>query len=378
MALGGNPAVGQAAARVRALRGKYCQVGLMPNPTVGYLGSEIGNDGAAGQQGAFVGQELVTAGKLTKNRAVVAAEIEQAEQQLAAARRRVLTDVRQSFYRALVAERRVEVTSQLVVTTGKAVKSSQDLLELQEIPTAALLQTEVEQQNARLLLRTAENERRAAWQALSAVVGDENLPEQPLVGDPTQLPQELAWQAELERLTSHSPEIGAAAAELIRARRALQRACVEATPNVATQLSVQYDDSTSYTVAGVQVGVALPLWNRNQGGICQAQSEVTVASQNIERVALGLQRRLSNAFRRYADARAQVEIYAGEILPRADRTFELIGQGYAQGEMGYLDLLTAQRTYAQTNLAYLDALGALWQSWAEIDGLLLRDSLGGE
>ena len=63
------------------------------------------------------------------------------------------------------------------------------------------------------------------------------------------------------------------------------------------------------------------------------------------------------------------------ILPRAQQTFDLVRHGYSQGEVGYLDLLTAQRTYAQTNLAYLDALNSLWQSLAKIDGLLLSDSL---
>ena len=37
MALASNPAIAQATARVRALRGKWVQVGLPPNPNVGYV-----------------------------------------------------------------------------------------------------------------------------------------------------------------------------------------------------------------------------------------------------------------------------------------------------------------------------------------------------
>ena len=50
-------------------------------------------------------------------------------------------------------------------------------------------------------------------------------------------------------------------------------------------------------------------------------------------------------------------------------------RGYAAGEVGYLELLTAQRTYAETNLKYLDALDSLWRNWTRIDGLLLDGSL---
>ncbi len=378
LALANNPTVGQAAAKVRALRGKRCQVGLRPNPTVGYLAGEVGNENTAGQQGGFVGQEFITGGKLEKNRAVVSAEIHKAQQLLAATRQRVRTDIRLSYYRALLAQRRVELAAELADAASSAVEASEQLLAAQEIPQAALLQTEVQHQTALLLERTADNELAAAWRQISAVVGSSDFPAQKLQGDATQLPSELDWEETLSHLTVSSPEIAAAVAELSRARRALRRACVESVPDINTQVSVQFDDGTNDTIASVQVGVPLPLWNRNQGGISQAQSEVSMASQNIDRVELDLKQRLANAFLEYADAKTQVETYTIEILPRAERTFSLVQQGYAAGEVGYLDLLAAQRIYAQTNLAYLDALGSLWKNWTKIDGLLLDDSLSGE
>ena len=82
MALANSPAIAQSAARVRALRGKWVQVGLPPNPTAGYVASEIGNEGAAGQQGGFIGQNFITAKKLQRNRAVVAAEIDRGTEAL--------------------------------------------------------------------------------------------------------------------------------------------------------------------------------------------------------------------------------------------------------------------------------------------------------
>jgi cobalt-zinc-cadmium efflux system outer membrane protein len=105
---------------------------------------------------------------------------------------------------------------------------------------------------------------------------------------------------------------------------------------------------------------------------------VTQAARNVDRVERHLQQRLVDAFRQYSDARLTAETYADQILSRAAQTLELVRQGYAEGEVGYLDLLTAQRTFSQTHLAYLDALGALWQSYLRIDGLLLENSLGTE
>jgi len=375
MALANNPAIAQSEAKVRALRGKWVQVGLPPNPTAGYTAGEIGNDGAAGQQGLFVGQTYITGKKLQRNRAVVAAEISQAEQELAAMRRRVQTDVQRGYYEALLAQRRVELTSELVRITDEAVQSSESLVEAEEIPLAGLLQTEVQYQNALVLLQTAKNGLSRAWRSLSALIGGPELPMQSLAGDISDLPVSLEWQEQLARLQTESPEVATAIANVERARRALNRACVEAVPDISTQVSVQYDDSTGDTITGVQVGMPIPLWNKNQGGIRQAQAEVTQAVRNVDRVELDLNNRLALVFQQYADAQVTAEAYRSNILPRSLRTFNLVQKGYQQGEVGYLDLLAAQQTFSQTNLTYLDAVGNLWESYVRIQGLLLDESL---
>lgn len=375
MGLANNPAIGQAAAHVTALRGRWVQVGLPPNPSVGYMAGEIGNEGTAGQQGGYVGQDFITGGKLRLNRAIVSQEVQRADQWLAAVTLRVQTDVRRGYYAALIAQRRADLAAELVGLSGKAVQASRDLKAAEEIPTAGLLQTELEQQNALILSQTADNEQIAAWRNLSAVVGAD-LPMQHLDGDASKLPPKMEWDEQLARVTTTSPETAAAMAQIARAQNVLRRARVERIPDVSTQVSVQLDNATEDTITGVQVGLPLPIWNRNQGGIRQAQAEVSEAERNLSRVELDLKRRLAIAFQQYVTARTQAETYSTQILPRAKETFDLVQRGYGLGELGYLDFLTAQRTYSQTNLAYLEALASLWASWAEIEGLLLSDSLG--
>ena len=68
IALANNPALAQVAAKVAAARGNWVQVGLPPNVQIGYSGSEIGNEGFAGQEGAYLSQQFVTGNKLGLNR----------------------------------------------------------------------------------------------------------------------------------------------------------------------------------------------------------------------------------------------------------------------------------------------------------------------
>ena len=49
--------------------------------------------------------------------------------------------------------------------------------------------------------------------------------------------------------------------------------------------------------------------------------------------------------------------------------------GYRQGEFNYITLLTAQRTFFQVNLAYVDSMRDLRTIVVAIEGYLLTDSL---
>jgi cobalt-zinc-cadmium efflux system outer membrane protein len=125
----------------------------------------------------------------------------------------------------------------------------------------------------------------------------------------------------------------------------------------------------------VQVGVPLQIFDRNQGTILRAQAELGVAREEVRRVALALQERLTEAFRQYSNARQQFERYQKEILPDARQTLELTRKGYDQGEYNYLQLLTAQRTFFGVNLAFLESWRELALTTTRIRGFLLTGGL---
>jgi outer membrane protein TolC len=187
----------------------------------------------------------------------------------------------------------------------------------------------------------------------------------------------MRWEDALSRVLSESPELAAAAAEVQAARWATRRARVEWIPNVGIQATLQHDNASRDDVAGVQVALPLPLFNRNQGNIVATDAQLVAAQRNLERVRLSLQNRLAEVFRRYVSAGQQVEKYRGTILPDAKETLDLVASGYQQGEFSYLHLLTGQRTYFESNLAYLESLSQLKSAHAQIEGLLLNESLDG-
>jgi cobalt-zinc-cadmium efflux system outer membrane protein len=377
IALANNPTILQADARIRAARAKCLQVGLYPNPALIYRGEEMGDAGRAGLQGAFFTQEIVTAGKLRHRQAVVAHEIRQAQHARWAQCGRVLNDLRTAWYDVLVAQRAVELNRQLVYISQQGTKAAEALLAAKEVSRVDLLQARIEQLRAGLQLNDAWHRHLAAWRRMTAVLGIPEMEPTLLSGDPEgELPQ-LTWQESLEHLLAESPELAQARSGVQRARCAVVREYAQRIPNFALETGVQYKHDTEYTVVGVQLGLPLPIFDRNQGNIFKAQAELTAAENEVRRMELALQDRLATVFQRYASARHQAEKYRSEILPHAKESLDLVGSGYRQGELDYLTLLTAQRTYTQVSLAHLESVREVRAGSVLIEGLLLTGGLLG-
>jgi cobalt-zinc-cadmium efflux system outer membrane protein len=370
-----NPTLIQAAMAIRAAQGGYVQAGLYPNPAIGYIADEVGNDGSAGLQGGGLSQEIVTRGKLRLGRAVAGHEVQQARYGWEMQRWRVFNDVRAGYYEVLLAQKMVEVNQQLLRIGEEGVKVTEQLRAAQEVSRAEVLQARIEAEIARLGLNDAQNHHQAAWRRLAAMVGRPDLGPVPLAGDVTKDLPVLGWEESLSRLLTQSPELAQARAGVERARCELALQCAERVPNFEIASAVKYDDGSRYTVADVEMILPLPLFNRNQGNIVKAQATLVATENEVRRIELELHDRFAAAFERYANARRRVETYTRTILPNAQASLDLVRAGYREGEFGYLSLLTAQRTFFNVSLEYLASWQEFWAETIEIEGMLLKGGL---
>jgi cobalt-zinc-cadmium efflux system outer membrane protein len=377
IALANNPSLAESRAWVDAARGKWLQAGLPPNTVLGYSGQQLGSGGTAEQQGLFIGQEFIRGDKLGLSRAVVFHEIQKAEKLWAAQHQRVLTDVRLAYYEVLVAQRRNATASQLVEIAQQAVDTAEALLEAKEVSQVDVMRSRIELQMAQLKLKNSRTISVAAWSRLAAVLGMQELQPRPLHGDLENTAAPIDADHVLQRLIRESPEMGALLSDVERARRAVDRAVAEPVSNVDLQAIFQSDRGTGSTNANLQISIPIPRRNRNEGGIRQARAEVIAAERAVDQLELSFRQRLAGVYQRYASARNQVEDYSRDegILANSGTALELIRKGYEAGELNYLDLITAQRTFSQTTLAYIEALGEFWAAVVEIDGMLLKGSL---
>jgi cobalt-zinc-cadmium efflux system outer membrane protein len=375
-ALASNPSIQRAAALAGAARGRALQAGLSPNPEAGIDFQQLGSDGQAEQYGVAVRQQLVRRDKLRLNRAIELHEASRLEQELVAARQRVLTDVRIAYFRALRSDRQIELTGQLLELAEKGLNIANQLLSSQEVGRIDVLEAELEIESTSILARNAQHSRVAVWQELSSITAQPLRP-QPLAGDLGDEVHEVLYEEALGRLQEQSPEIAAVLAEIQRAQCQLSREQIETRPDVTLGGLVNWRDNGigGDPDGAVVVTLPIPVWNQNQGAIRAARHELTAAQRQLEQVSLSLQLRLAPVYLRYLNAREQVDRFEDRILPKSLETLQLTGQQYELGEISYINLLTAQRIHANSQLSYLDALESLRVAEVEIAGLLLSGSL---
>ena len=375
-ALQHNPTLAQAAANVDASRGRALQSGLYPNPTVGYEADRINAAGSAGEmQGLFIDQTVVTAGKLRLNRAKFGQEASQMEAHALAQQYRVLNGVRTRYYQLLAMQRLLEVRADLLKVAEDAATTTEQLKNVGAANKPDVLQAHIEARQEKVALENARILYEAAWKQLAAFVGDPFLPLGRLEGDLEATGAAPDYDSALAHLLVASPELQVARAEVTRNQIGLKREQVEPIPNLQVRISNGYDFETRNDVTSVQVGVRLPLFDKNQGNIQTARAQLAYAQQNVCRVELTLRQRLARTHARYRTALATVEEYRNHSLPDAKEAYDLYLASFRARTAAWPQVLVAQRTYFQISVDYVEALELLRRSETAILGLLLVDGL---
>ncbi|MEY3174335.1 MAG: Cobalt-zinc-cadmium resistance protein CzcC precursor [Planctomycetota bacterium] len=374
LALDNNPTIRQLSASITKARGYRGQVGLKPNPTIGYFGSQIA-DAGTDQHGAFISQEFVTGGKLDQNRRVLDRTLQAQLWDFETQKQRVLTDVRVQFYEALAAQRRIELTDQFHEVTVKGVEVSRRRREAQETSVVDLLQAEVQMSEIDVARQQARVAFKGAMQQLAAVSGTGELPQQTLSGDLKQPVADMNWDSVLQNLLQSSPELQAARFRVSAAQALQRRQQQQAIPNLQTEFGAGADNATGEGLINVTVGVPVPVFNRNTGNISAAYGEYSRAVHEVSRIEASIKSRLAEARQNFDAAAVAVQQYEDEILPRTAQTLELSERAFSAGEFDFLQVLIVRRTYFESNLKYVDSLAALAQARSQIDGLLLTGAL---
>jgi cobalt-zinc-cadmium efflux system outer membrane protein len=328
-----------------------------------------------------VQQTIVLGGKLRLRREVFAQQHRTDELSAEEQKLDVLGAVRVGFYEALAAQKASEIRRQLLQLAMDAAATAHQLANVGQADAPDVLQTEVEAEQAKLDFARSQRQYIQAFRMLSAVAGEPGLPLALLEGD-LDHPPEIDTEAWAQNALQESPSIQRAQQDARRAEAELARQQREVIPDVTLRAGEEQNrevDPLSMRAVGAQsfasASIQLPIFNRNQGNIQAAKAELQHSRQEIERVKLSLAHDAQPLLQQYAADKLQTERYRTQMIPRAQRAYELYLQKYQNMAAAYPEVIISQRTYFQLQESYVQTLAELWTTAIRLQNFLHADGL---
>lgn len=362
-----SPELAAARRELAAVEALIGQAGVLPNPVLSATREEIGSD--APMTELVLSQEIELGGKrgariatAKRTRDVAAADFESRRAHLRA-------EVTASFFDVLVAQERLELTREAAALAARGTSAAARQVKAGKVSPVEETRAQVAEASVQVELSQAEAELDVARRQLAAHWGNPE-PRFSRVGNQASALPPVPALTDLYAHLGDSALMARARLEMERRRAALNLERSRRYPNVTVSVGAQRSDDFDGTQSLVGISVPLPLFDRNQGNVGEAQQRLYQAQDELLATEIRLKRELAQAHGRLRAARRQVETLSTHVLPGAQRAYEAATRGFELGKFSFLDVLDAQRTLLQTRTQYLGALSQANQASAELQRIV--------
>jgi cobalt-zinc-cadmium efflux system outer membrane protein len=312
-----------------------------------------------------------------------------------AIRFRVIGDVVAAYTELLSAQARVEQAEGILDLAGRLASTVGARVEAGSVSPIERHRAQAQADRQRVGLAAAKDELDQARLRLAALWGSNDpqfshaegalddmpslaaLPDILALSDAHPLMQR--WLAELDR---REASVALARAEGVpdltvslgyratRMRDSSARGLALGTDGIGYSRGVSRSDDNWQSSVVLEASIPLPIFNRNQGNIREAELLASKASDERRATAVDLKTRLTQLHQAAQGALRRVEMLEAEVLPKLRKSYDLTEEGYRRGKFGFLEVLDAERALIEARMETLDARVEYHQSVAGLERLL--------
>ncbi len=375
LALLHHPDLAVFAQDIRIAEARRIQAGFGINPALhlrveDVTGSGDFSGGESAETTLEVGQILELGGKRPARTRAALRGRELAEWDYAAQRLEVATKTTQAFVALLGTQRRLRLARETLALAEKFAPLAKERVEAGRASPLEVSRANLARASARIAVEQERGQLAVARKRLSAQWASTSPRFSEAVGDLEILHEELPLLPAATGQLQNNPRLARGATE--DAQRAAQLASERAKvwPDLTLNGGVRRFEQSGDTTAVFGFSLPLPLVNRNQGGIAEAQAAMEKTRHEQRAAAVRLNTALTIAYEELEDAGIQIKEYRASVLPQIEESYRLSNEGYEAGRFSYLEVLDARRSAAEARAQYLDALVRYHSAAAEIQGLI--------
>lgn len=307
---------------VDVARAKLVAAGVLTNPQL-----VVDYDTPMGAaEGSEVSGRLMftipTADKMRLGKSVACAEICRAQQALKRETQVVLQEASVAAVDVLYYQELLGLQGRLSELATKQAALQQGRFQAQQIPAADAIQSDLAAKDIELRRLDTGGQLDSARVRLARAIG---MGTSGLKGLSGQLVVEPLPAVSVERLMAvaqhNAPQIGEAQATLARSQRQLALERANAVPDVEvgprSQNFVGAEGRNS--VLGARLAVDLPMFDRNQGGICESAAQIGVDQALLEEATLTTLGDVASVYEELRSLQSRLQYSETKVLPLAER-----------------------------------------------------------
>lgn len=372
-ALIGSPELSRFGYDMRAAEVRVLQAGLWSNPE---LDLELENFAGSGdidgtdqlELTLSIAQTFPLGGDISRRRELAQLEGRLAGWDYEAARVGLLAEVAQRFAELLAAQERIRLAEESAVLAKEIADSTARRVEAGDVPAVENSRAAVPLATARVQVGRVQRELESARVRLAMTWGEPAPNFGEARGDLTRL-QTVPPLGELTQRIGDNPELARWTVEIASRQAEVELARAEATPDLTAGLGFRWFNESDDTALVAGVSLPLPIFDRRQGDILAARFGVASAQNQQRAIELRVTAALSAAYARLAGAYDEAVALRDHALPPAEAAYRDVRQAFDQGNLGYLDVIDAERTLVELRQQHLEALAEYHSAVAEIEGL---------
>jgi cobalt-zinc-cadmium efflux system outer membrane protein len=371
IALRNHPQLAGYPLEFQSAEGRVLQASLRPNPELSVDVENVWWDypGTSRAETTYGISQLVELGKRSSRIRKAEAETDVLRRDYEIARFNVVADVERAFINFLSAGKKLELNREaqkiatLLATAVSDRVTAGAVSPIEE--TRAKVALAVSSADVQKTAREVETARRE----LAAAMGEATPSFDSPSGD---LDEDLSVPAVdniAERIAT-TPDVVRWVAELERRNAALNAERTLAMPDVTLKGGVRRFRETSENTFVLGFTVPLPLFNRNQGAIREAEAQRAKVDVERKTTEVLLHSQVGQRLAALTAAAREASLLRQEALPGAQSAYDAVSEGYRLGKFRYLDVLDTGKSLIETRLRYLDALTALNLARVDLERLM--------
>ena len=402
MAMMHSPDLAADAWEVRAAEARAVQASLPMNPAVSLAIEELRwSDGASsaatrttvGSDGSFtvereseaglgdgfgnaaysigIGQVIELGGKRRKRHEAAQRDRDLIGWDYETRRLDVLTDTAKAFIDVAGSQQKVALLEQLTAVAVELHRTVARRVEAGKVSPLEESQAGVAASVSRIAQHQATHAMTAARNRLASMWGSTRA-EFDEVASPLDAIQPIPEFASLERLVADNPDVARWVTELEARQAALTLARAKGVGDLELEVGyTKFAESGDETMV-LGVGMALPIFDSNQGGIAEAKHQLAKAVMQQRSAEVRAATQLAEAYEMLASAYESCQSLQQDVLPSARAALEAASESYKQGKAGYLAVLDVQQTLFEAELQRIDLLVAYHHGVVDVERLIGR------